>query len=185
MLPRVWLTISHMALPLGLWPPVTICAMSKYWHTCRTVPCISSGALSDRSSLGTPREKMILFMIVCLADAFHFPIREKFQHRFPRKQVDHDQNFAVVNPVELNPLSLPRKNKFLLGRRIEIKVQPPSPFRRSDAFRTCSADRFHRRIHTWPIIERMVHFCMPLMVNLRVCALNESILLIDWHGDSL
>ncbi len=49
-------------------------------------------------------------------------------------------------------------------------------------------DRLYRRIHTWPIIERVenvVHFCMPLMVNLRVCALNERFLLINWREDSL
>ncbi len=31
----------------------------------------------------------------------------------------------------------------------------------------------------------MVHYCVPLMVNLRMCALDERLLLINWHEDSL
>jgi hypothetical protein len=142
-----------MALPLGLWPLVTIWVISKYWQTCRTIPCISSGALSEQSSSNTPREKMMRFMI-----AWH--TRSIFRlgrnsSMVSREQIHHDQNFAIVHAVEIYPVSLPRQKQFLLRSWVEIQIQLlPSPIS-PDAPGASRANCFDGCIHSWPIVQRV------------------------------
>ena len=61
MAPMVWFTLSQMAFPLGLCPPVVICSMFKNWQMISTAPRINSGALSVRNDKGTPLLRMTCF----------------------------------------------------------------------------------------------------------------------------
>ncbi len=87
-----------------------------------------------------------------------------------------------MHAIEVDSIALARGKKFLLRRRVEIQIQLlPSPIR-PDAFSARRANRFYCSVHSWPVIKRveyMMHFGVSLMVNFRMRALDESLLLID------
>ncbi len=87
-----------------------------------------------------------------------------------------------MHAIEVNSISLAREKEFLLRGRVEIQIQLlPSPVR-SDTFGARRAHRLYRNIHAWSVIKRvenMMHFGVSLMVNFRMRALDESLLLID------
>ena len=134
---------------------------------------MSSGALSDLNSSGTPREKMMRFMIAWhTRSIFRW---EKFQHGFSREQIHHDQYFSIVHAVEVNPVSLPRQEQFLLRSWVEVQIQLPPSSVCPYALGAGGADCLNSGIHSWPVIERVknvMHFggCDPDDGSQRVCS---------------
>ena len=86
-----------------------------------------------------------------------------------------------MHAIEIYAVTLAWEKKFLLRRRVEVQIQLfPSPIC-SDALGTRRAHCLYRRIHTWPIIQRIenvVHFGVSLMMNLRMRALDEPLLFV-------
>ena len=93
-----------------------------------------------------------------------------------------------MHAIKIYSIALAWEKKFLLRRRVEVQIQLlPSPIR-SDAFSARRAHRLYRSIHTWPIIQRIenvVHFGVALMVDLRMRALDEPFLLVNWDKNPL
>jgi hypothetical protein len=86
-----------------------------------------------------------------------------------------------MHAIKIYAIALPWKEKVLLRRRVEIQIQLfPSPIR-SDASSARRAHRLYRCIHTRPIIQRIenvVHLGVSLMMNFRMRAFDEPLLLV-------
>ena len=93
-----------------------------------------------------------------------------------------------MDAVEVNPVSLPWQKQFLLGGWIEIQIQLPPSSVCPYALGASGAYCFDRRIHSWPVIERVknvVNFGVSLMVDLRVRVLDERLLLFNGYDNPL
>ena len=83
--------------------------------------------------------------------------------------------------IKIYTIALAWEKKFLLRRRVEVQIQLfPSPIR-SDASSARRAHCLYRCIHTWPIVQRIenvVHLGVSLMMNFRMRAFDEPLLLV-------
>ena len=67
--------------------------------------------------------------------------------------------------------------------RIEVQVELFPPPVGSEELRTGSADCLNGGVHTRPLVK--VNLGVSLMVYLRMRALDEGLLFVNWNDDSL